>query len=60
MQRLWTNLKQRQRKELAKKRQHRIATGEGEAIGDAIIDSVIEIINPNLLVKVLTTQDFDK
>jgi len=59
LQRLWANLKQRQRSELAKERQHRIATGGGEAIGDVEIDPLIEIINPHLIMEIPSINDSD-
>ncbi|GAB1869697.1 Regulatory protein zeste [Camponotus japonicus] len=58
LQRLWANLK-RQRSELAKERQHRIATGGGEAIGDVEIDPLIEIINPHLIMEIPSINDSD-
>ncbi|KYQ55136.1 UPF0439 protein C9orf30 like protein [Trachymyrmex zeteki] len=59
LQRLWTSLKLRQRSELVKERQHRMATGGGEAITDTQVDPLIENINPHLIYEISSVNDSD-
>lgn len=52
-------MKQRQREALAKKRQHRMATGGGTAIKDAVIDPGIATVTPHLIVEIENVVESD-
>uniref|UniRef100_A0A2A4JIL7 Regulatory protein zeste n=1 Tax=Heliothis virescens TaxID=7102 RepID=A0A2A4JIL7_HELVI len=59
LRRLWINTKQRQREALTKERQHRLSTGGGPSISDAVIDPDVSMVAPALIVGIDNAVDSD-
>ncbi|XP_047036311.1 uncharacterized protein LOC124642056 [Helicoverpa zea] len=59
LRRLWVNTKQRQREALTKERQHRLATGGGPSISDAVVDPDVSMVAPALIVGIDNAIDSD-
>ncbi|XP_047027631.1 uncharacterized protein LOC124635724 [Helicoverpa zea] len=53
------NTKQRQREALTKERQHRLATGGGPSISDAVVDPDVSMVAPALIVGIDNAIDSD-
>ncbi|KAF9408125.1 hypothetical protein HW555_012099 [Spodoptera exigua] len=56
---LWVNTKQRQSEALTKERQHRLATGGGPSISDAVVDPDVPMVAPALIVGIDNAIDSD-